>query len=256
MYLVFAAYTTYLYYSNFLFFKLANPLESLSGLPILLWQFSGMVRPILNAATPFVKQRMRKVSFSEVSFSYRVDVFFRLLLPAALFVAVFKSYQSVFLNTYTYLIIAPQTLDVFNLLLFSNPLYMNTKLFDISAFINSVSATSFKVLYYVYKLPTFATWLIMFVPYENLSSRSFTSTKILSVEKLFKAASWAEREVGELFGISFMSKITNRKLITDYFFKVYPLLKWVPSVGFTEVYCSAEGFFANRSVKLFNAALS
>ena len=58
------------------------------------------------------------------------------------------------------------------------------------------------------------------------------------------------------FGICFLAKITNRKLVTDYFFKVYPLLKWVPSIGFTEVYCSAEGFFANRSVKVFNSCLS
>ena len=161
----------------------------------------------------------------EVTFSYRVDVFFRLLVPAALFVTVFKSYRSVFLNTYTYLIIPPQSLDVFNLLLFSNPLFLNTKLFDVSAFINNVTTSTFKVLYYVYKLPTFSTWLILFIPYENLSSNLITSPKILSIEKLFKAASWAEREVSELFGIFFFSKVTNRKLITDYFFKVNPLLK-------------------------------
>lgn len=197
-----------------------------------------------------------KSGMREVTFSYRVDVFFRLLVPAALFVTVFKSYRSVFLNTYTYLIISPQSLDVFNLLLFSNPLFLNTKLFDVSAFINNLTTSTFKVLYYVYKLPTFSTWLIPFIPYENLSSNLITSPKILSIEKPFKAASWAEREVSELFGIFFFSKVTNRKLITDYFFKVYPLLKWVPSVGFTEVYCSAEGFFSNRSVKVFNSALS
>ena len=146
-------------------------------------------------------------------------------MPAALFVTVFKSYKSVFLNTYTYLIISPQSLDVFNLLLFSNPLFLNTKLFDVSAFINNLTTSTFKVLYYVYKLPTFSTWLIPFIPYENLSSNLITSPKILSIEKPFKAASWAEREVSELFGIFFFSKVTNRKLITDYFFKVYPLLK-------------------------------
>lgn len=110
-------------------------------------------------------------------------------MPVALFVTVFKSYRSVFLNTYTYLIISPQSLDVFNLLLFSNPLFLNTKLFDISAFINNLTVSTFKVLYYVYKLPTFSTWLILFIPYENLSSNLITSPKILSIEKLFKAAS-------------------------------------------------------------------
>ena len=132
------------------------------------------------------KERLCK---NEVTFSYRVDVFFRLLLPAAIFVTVFKSYRSVFLNTYTYLIISPQSLDVFNLLLFSNPLFINTKLFDISAFVNNLTASTFKVLYYVYKLPSFSTWLILFVPYESLSSTLVSSPKILSIEKLFKAAS-------------------------------------------------------------------
>ena len=53
-----------------------------------------------------------------------------------------------------------------------------------------------------------------------------------------------------------MNKVSDRKLITDYFFKSFPMLKWVPSVGFTEVSLSAEGYFVNRSVKLYNAALA
>jgi len=198
-------------------------------------------------------------AFSEATFSYRVDIFFRLLIPAALFLTVTKSYKSIFLNTYTYLLVSPHFIDVFTLLLFSNPLFANTKLFDLSAFINNSSKDVFKCVYYVYKVPTFSTWLVFFTPYENLSSGksvACTRTKLVSIEKLFKSASWAEREVSELFGIFFLSKITNRKLITDYFFKIYPLLKWVPSVGFTEVYCSAEGFFANRAVKVFNSSLS
>ena len=53
-----------------------------------------------------------KSGMREVTFSYRVDVFFRLLVPAALFVTVFKSYRSVFLNTYTYPIIPPPLLPL------------------------------------------------------------------------------------------------------------------------------------------------
>lgn len=245
-----------MYYSSFLFFKQNNLLATLATLSIFLWK----IQIISSNKKKAPLQRNKKIanisSFSEVTFSYRVDVFFRLLLPATLFITVFKSYRSVFLNSYTYLIVAPNTLDMFNLLLFSNPIFINTQLFDISAFINNLNSRCFKVLYYIYKLPTFSTWLVLFLPYENLTNSIGAPSKVISVEKLFKAASWAEREVGELFGIFFTSKITNRKLITDYFFKVYPLLKWVPSVGFTEVYCSAEGFFANRTVKLFNSALS
>ena len=245
-----------MYYSNFLLFRSHAPLGDLLTLSKLFWKILLVKKKLRTPAFTGRNPIQEKSGMFEVTFSYRVDVFFRLLVPAALFVTVFKSYRAVFLNTYTYLIISPQSLDVFNLLLFSNPLFLNTKLFDISAFINNLTVSTFKVLYYVYKLPTFSTWLILFIPYENLSSNLITSPKILSIEKLFKAASWAEREVSELFGIFFFSKVTNRKLITDYFFKVYPLLKWVPSVGFTEVYCSAEGFFSNRPVKVFNSALS
>ena len=245
-----------MYYSNFLFFRPPNPLSDLATVPKLFWKV-GSVQKKLEVSSFMQRSTFKeRLCKNEVTFSYRVDVFFRLLLPAAIFVTVFKSYRSVFLNTYTYLIISPQSLDIFNLLLFSNPLFINTKLFDISAFVNNLTAATFKVLYYVYKLPAFSTWLILFVPYESLSSNLASSPKVLSIEKLFKAASWAEREVSELFGIFFFSKVTNRKLITDYFFKVYPLLKWVPSIGFTEVYCSAEGFFSNRAVKVFNSALS
>jgi hypothetical protein len=138
-------------------------------------------------------QRNKKIanisSFSEVTFSYRVDVFFRLLLPATLFITVFKSYRSVFLNSYTNLIVAPNTLDMFNLLLFSNPIFINTQLFDISAFINNLNSRCFKVLYYIYKLPTFSTWLVLFLPYENLTNSIGAPSKVISVEKLFKAAS-------------------------------------------------------------------
>ena len=222
-----------MYCSNFLFFRSHAPLGDLLTLSKLFWKALLVKKKLRTPASTGCNPVQEKSGMREVTFSYRVDVFFRLLVPAALFVTVFKSYRSVFLNTYTYLIISPppppppppQPLDVFNLLLFSNPLFLNTKLFDVSAFINNLTTSTFKVLYYVYKLPTFSTWLIPFIPYENLSSNLITSPKILSIEKPFKAASWAEREVSELFGIFFFSKVTNRKLITDYFFKVYPLLK-------------------------------
>ena len=48
---------------------------------------------------------------------------------------------------------------------------------------------------------------------------------VLSIESIFKSAAWAEREVSELFGVFFFLKVSNRKLITDYFFKIYPMLK-------------------------------
>lgn len=247
-----------MFYFEFLFFTTPQQLASSYSLLNFCWPILVLARTIKAVASTMKFRSNQKTQPILFSFSYRIDVFFRLLLPAAMFTAITKSYESTLLNQFTYMVITPNFIDLFNLLLFSNPLFTNTKLFDISGFISNTGKSSFKVLYYVYKVPSFSTWLVFFSPYENLSSRtSFgQQVKLVSLEKLFKAAAWAEREVSELFGVFFTSKITNRKLVTDYFFKIYPLLKWVPSIGFTEVYCSAEGFFANRSVKVFNSSLS
>lgn len=212
----------------------------------------------------FAKQKTtakNKKFYMYYNLNYQIDIFIRLLLPNLVFFSVFKQKKSVNSSAFSHLAISGEYLDIFSLLLYSNPLFINTMLYDVSAFINSLKKNTFKTLYYVFKVPTFNTWLVLFVPYESLSATNFaekTNNKLnlISIEKLFKSASWGEREVGELFGINFFFKITNRKLITDYFFKVYPLLKWVPSIGFSEVYCSAEGYFYNRSVKVFNSALS
>jgi len=245
-----------LLYYEFFFFHNQKQLTSQAKLNRFIWLFSALVKATATGVAPIKRTRAGAPFAEELSFSYRVDIFFRLLLPAAMLTTVSKNYQTTLLNQFTYMIISPAFIDVFTLLLFSNPLFLNTKLFDVSAFISNVHGSCFKVLYYVYKIPSFSTWLVFFTPYESFTSNNRCRTKVVSIEKLFKAAAWAEREVGELFGICFLAKVTNRKLVTDYFFKVYPLLKWVPSIGFTEVYCSAEGFFANRSVKVFNSCLS
>lgn len=257
--LFFLLYTFFfLFYFEFLFFTTTSQLVSSNLLLNFCWPITSIKSTLLTAFSPSSASVNRKIDQTSISFSYRIDVFLRLLLPSAMFTSITKSYENILLNQFTYMVITPNFIDLFNLVLFSNPLFLNTKLFDISGFISNTGTNSFKVLYYIYKVPSFSTWLVFFTPYENLTARkSFgQQTKLISLEKLFKAAAWAEREVSELFGIFFVSKITNRKLVTDYFFKVYPLLKWVPSIGFTEVYCSAEGFFANRSVKVFNSSLS
>ena len=130
-------------------------------------------------------------------------------------------------------------------------MFANSKLFDISAYVGVASAVT---LYYIFLVPTFSSWLIVFL---GAASRARGARSgVVSIEVLFKSAAWAEREASELFGVWFFFKKNNRKLITDYFFKMYPMLKWVPSIGFSEVYVSAEGFFANRPVKVFNSALA
>lgn len=184
----------------------------------------------------------------------RVDLAIRLLLPTVPFKAVSKKSASALLKNETILVWPQENLDQLGLILYSNPLFTNAKLFDISAYIRNESG-SHTVVYYIFNLPLFSTWLVLFIKYCSHQPKAGAGG-LVSLELLFKSAAWAEREAGELFGIFFFFKRNNRKLVTDYFFKVYPMLKWVPSIGFSEVYLSAEGFFANRPVKVFNSALA
>jgi hypothetical protein len=96
-----------LYCSNFLFFRSHAPLGDLLTLSKLFWKALLVKKKLRTPASTGCNPVQEKSGMREVTFSYRVDVFFRLLVPAALFVTVFKSYRSVFLNTYTYLIISP-----------------------------------------------------------------------------------------------------------------------------------------------------
>lgn len=53
---------------------------------------------------------------------------------------------------------------------------------------------------------------------------------------LFQNITWAEREISEMFGISFSGKKDNRRLLLDFSFIGNPLLKSYPVTGFVEVY--------------------
>ena len=184
----------------------------------------------------------------------RVDIFLRLLIPGCTFYILKKKVNTFFFFFSTVVIWPKEYLDILGLLLYSNTIFINTKLFDISGSSNSSKKENFGFfLYYIFKVPSFSTWIVAFVE-KNLCAKG--GRDVLSIESIFKSAAWAEREVSELFGVFFFLKVSNRKLITDYFFKIYPMLKWVPSIGFSEVYLSSEGFFFNRSVKVFNASLS
>lgn len=200
-----------------------------------------------------------KYTAESPSLGARFDVLLRLLIPAAPLLVLTTGSPILRSGLGLHMSVAAEYLDVLCILLYSNPLLSKTKFFDLSCFVPSGTLGGISaMLYYVFQIPVFRRLLIVLVPASGASVRSSSSSyaNIVSIEKLFKAASWGEREVGELFGIPFLGKVSNRKLISDYFLKSYPLLKWVPSVGFSEVYCSSEGFFYTRSVKIFNSALS
>jgi len=86
-------------------------------------------------------------------------------------------------------------------------------------------------LFYVYYFYSLGLKLILLTTYSNNKL-----SKLESLDSLFKSASWLEREVSEMFRVSYKNKIDSRRLLLDYSKQENPLLKDYPTEGFNDVF--------------------
>ena len=87
------------------------------------------------------------------------------------------------------------------------------------------------LLFYVYYFFTLKSKIMLFTTY-NCNSLS----QVTSIDKLYKSASWLERETGEMFRISYKFKNDTRRLLLDYSKQENPLLKDYPLEGFNDAF--------------------
>ena len=66
------------------------------------------------------------------------------------------------------------------------------------------------------------------------------ATPVASVSGLWPSATWWEREIWDLFGVSFSGLADHRRILTDYDFEGHPLRKDFPLTGYVEVHYDDE----------------
>ena len=76
-------------------------------------------------------------------------------------------------------------------------------------------------------------------------------TPVPSVTGLWPVAGWLEREVFDMYGVTFAGNADLRRILTDYGFEGYPLRKDFPQTGYVELrYSEAEKRVVYEPVEL------
>lgn len=102
------------------------------------------------------------------------------------------------------------------------------KLIDIVVIDNISNINRFEINY--------VFWNILYEYRFNVKIFTNGNNIIYSINNLYKAALWLEREIWDMYGIKFLFHTGLRRILTDYGFKGHPLRKDFPLLGYFEVY--------------------
>ena len=75
---------------------------------------------------------------------------------------------------------------------------------------------------------------------------------VFSLSHIYLAANWLEREIYDMFGLLFLNHFDLRRILNDYGFKGFPMLKDFPVFGYKELWYNIE----TQQLMYFNVRLS
>jgi len=140
-----------------------------------------------------------------------------------------KQFLFIGLNNYDIEIILNKKISIFQILKF----FKNSMLYQINTLVDIV-CTDFPG-----KTPRISLIYVLLSSQYNQRINFFvkpTKMQVSSITKIFKNASWFEREAWDMFGIRFKNNKDLRRILTDYGFTGHPLRKDFPLTGFYELF--------------------
>jgi len=134
-------------------------------------------------------------------------------------------------NNNLYIILNKKYLRSLLTILRYGSLFYGSILNDVSGFERTSELRQFNFIntvVYMFFLPRWSIKLFIIGVAGNLQ-------QITNISEFFAGSTWPEREISELLGLNFFTKLDSRHLMLDYSFEGFPLLKQFSSSGYEEL---------------------
>lgn len=125
-----------------------------------------------------------------------------------------------------------------NLCLKNEVFYSFCKFLEMSAIDTLKYGTIFPKNEFINRSKRFLVYNIYYCYYTKIRITIVQTSprRLPSLDRVFRNASWMEREVSEMFGVNFVNKRDSRSLLLDYSRNEHPMLKDFPCEGHQDIY--------------------